>query len=64
MELMLLYLTVAWAVRDLAIAADGGVPATWSATVELGTLPPVVTTYRRHVHCGCSWADELVERAG
>jgi hypothetical protein len=56
-------LAAAWAVQDLATAADGGIPATWSATVAIGTLPPVVTTYRRHVHCGCSWADELVERA-
>jgi hypothetical protein len=52
-------LAVAWAVQDLATAADGGVPATWSATVALGSLPPVVTAYRRHVHCGCSWAEEL-----
>ena len=57
-------LAVGWAVHDLATAADGGVPATWSATVALMSLPPVATAYRRHVHCGCSWAEELVERAG
>ena len=26
--------------------AEGGVPATWSATVAMGQLPPTVTTYR------------------
>jgi len=56
-------LAAAWAVQDLATAADGDVPSTWSATVALGTLPPEVTAYRRHVHCGCSWAEVLVERA-
>jgi hypothetical protein len=56
-------LAVAWAVADLAAAVDGDTPATWSATVALAALPPSVTTYRRHLHCGCSWAEELVERA-
>jgi hypothetical protein len=56
-------MAIAWAVHDLARAADGGVPATWSATVALGGLPPVVTAYRRHVHCGCAWAEALTERA-
>jgi hypothetical protein len=57
-------LAVAWAVHDLAAAADGEVPATWSATIALATLPPAVTTYRRHLHCGCAWAEavEDVER--
>ncbi len=32
-------LAVAWAVHDLSTAADGGVPATWSATVSLGGAP-------------------------
>jgi hypothetical protein len=50
---------LAWAVHDLAIAAEGGVPASWSATVALGALPPVVTAYRRHLHCGCAWAEDL-----
>jgi len=57
-------LAVAWAVHDLAAAAEGGTPATWSATVAVAALPPAVTTYRRHVHCGCSWAEALVDRAG
>jgi hypothetical protein len=56
-------LAVAWAVHDLAVAADGHAPATWSATIALGALPPAVTTYRRHLHCGCAWAEELVDRA-
>jgi hypothetical protein len=38
-------------------------PATWSATVALGELPPTVTPYRRHLHCGCAWSEELVDRA-
>jgi hypothetical protein len=60
-------LLLAWAVHDLATAAEGGVPASWSATVALGALPPEVTAYRRHLHCGCAWADQLpdpVARAG
>jgi hypothetical protein len=57
-------LATGWVVHELATAADGGAPATWSATVALAVLPPVVTAYRRHLHCGCSWADELLERAG
>jgi hypothetical protein len=56
-------LAVAWAVRDLVTGAEGGVPAAWSATVELGLLPPRVTAYRRHLHCGCAWAEDLVDRA-
>lgn len=55
-------LTLAWAVHELATIAEGGVPATWSATVALATLPPLVTAYRRHPHCGCAW--DVVERAG
>ncbi|QIG43932.1 hypothetical protein G5V58_15170 [Nocardioides anomalus] len=52
-------LALAWAVRDLATAAEGGVPATWSSTIALGELPPELTAYHRHVHCGCTWAEEL-----
>ncbi len=52
-------LALGWAVRDLVTAAEGGVPAIWSATVALGALPPVLTAYRRHLHCGCAWADDL-----
>ncbi len=56
-------LAMAWAVRDLMTAADGGVPATWSATATLGPLPPTIRAYRRHLHCGCAWAEDLVDRA-
>ena len=28
----------------------------------LGALPPAVTAYRRHPHCGCAWADDLGRR--
>jgi hypothetical protein len=56
-------LALAWAVRDLAAGAEGGVPATWSATVAIDRLPPTVTTYRRHLHCGCAWAEDLVDLA-
>jgi hypothetical protein len=52
-------LALAWAVRDLGTAAEGGVPATWSSTVELGELPPAATAYRRHLHCGCAWTEDL-----
>jgi len=52
-------LALAWAVRDIGTAAEGGVPVTWSATVALGALPPVVTAYHRHLHCGCAWADDV-----
>ena len=55
-------LALAWAVHDLATAAEGGQPATWSATVSLAVLPPVITTYRRHPHCGCAW--DVVARTG
>ena len=56
-------LAMGWAVRELVTAVEGGLPAAWSATVTLGDLPPVVTTYRRHLHCGCAWSEELVDAA-
>jgi hypothetical protein len=56
-------LAAAWAVHDLVAAAEGDLPATWSATVALGELPPLVTAYSRHLHCGCAWAEELTDRA-
>ena len=37
--------------------AEGGAPATWSATVDLERAAAGVTTCRRHPHCGCAWAD-------
>jgi len=62
-DLALRTVALAWVVHDLALAAEGGRPSTWSATVLLTGLPPVQTSYRRHPHCGCAWADEAV-RAG
>jgi len=59
-DLALRTLALAWAVHDVATAAEGGRPSTWSATVRLDALPPVQTAYRRHPHCGCAWADEAV----
>ncbi|GAB2444458.1 hypothetical protein GCM10027062_25310 [Nocardioides hungaricus] len=50
-------MAAAWTVRDLLTFLDGGEPATWSATVELGpALPPRRRAWERHPHCGCSWA--------
>ncbi|MCY7394806.1 MAG: hypothetical protein LH468_01430, partial [Nocardioides sp.] len=49
-------LALAWAVQDLATAAEGHRPSSWSATVEIG--PDLATTRRvwtRHPHCGCVW---------
>jgi hypothetical protein len=59
-DLALRTLALAWAVHDVATAAEGSRPSTWSATVRLDALPPTVTAYRRHPHCGCAWADEAV----
>jgi hypothetical protein len=56
-------LALGWAVRDLVTAAEGSRPATWSATAALAVLPPVVTPYQRHLHCGCAWSEELVDAA-
>ena len=56
----LMALAVAWAVRDLVSFVDGDEPATWSATVSVGTgLVPTRTRFSRHPHCGCSWGDSL-----
>ncbi len=54
-------LALAWAVHDLATAAEGGRPSTWSASVRLDAMPPTLTAYRRHLHCGCAWADAVAE---
>jgi hypothetical protein len=54
-------LALAWAVHDLATAAEGDRPSTWSASVRLDALPPTVTAYRRHLHCGCAWADAVAQ---
>jgi hypothetical protein len=52
-------LALAWAVRDLAQAAQGLRPASWSATVRFEPDQPRVTAYARHPHCGCTWSDQL-----
>jgi hypothetical protein len=53
-------LAVAWAVREVRHYLDGHRPVTWSAEVALLDLPePRRTTWTRHPHCGCSWADGL-----
>ena len=53
-------LVAAWAVRDVLSLLDGGVPSTWSATVEVGTdLSPRRREWTRHPHCGCSWEVEV-----
>ena len=54
-------LTLAWAVNDLATAANGERPATWSAMVRVDRLPPQATSYRRHPYCGCAWAEGLLD---
>jgi len=47
------------AVSDLLTAAEGGRPASWSATLHLEAgQPPVLTAWLRHPHCGCTWADD------
>ncbi len=49
-------LAAAWAVRDVVRWVEGEQPSTWSATVDLDPmLAPVVTSWRRHPHCGCAW---------
>jgi len=58
-EPSLLALAWHWAARDLAQWAEGGRPASWSATVDIGCdLQVVREEWRRHPHCGCAW-DEL-----
>lgn len=52
-------LALSWAVRDVLTHLDGGVPSTWSATVEVGPdLHPVRRSWTRHPYCGCSWGDQ------
>ena len=53
-------LVVACAVRDVVHYLDGRRPVTWSAEVALLDRPePRRTSWTRHPHCGCSWADGL-----
>jgi hypothetical protein len=58
-------IALGWAVRDLVTFLEGGRPATWSATVQVGPeleLTPQV--WLRHHHCGCCWGDGLMAAAG
>lgn len=48
-------LGLAWAAREAAAFLAGGRPLTWSGTVDLGGLAPVVRRWQRHPHCGCAW---------
>lgn len=53
-----LAVALAWAVRDCVAFIDGAEPATWSTTVTFG--PGMLhdeTTWARHPHCGCAWAE-------
>ncbi|MDF9716614.1 hypothetical protein INN71_03975 [Nocardioides sp. ChNu-153] len=52
---------VGWAVSDVLRFVDGGLPTTWSATVDLDGAMPARTPWARHPWCGCSW-DEVEER--
>ncbi|WP_299051248.1 hypothetical protein [uncultured Nocardioides sp.] len=55
-------LAVAYAARDVVTWAEGGRPATWSATIEVsadaesGTTPRPVSP---HPCCGCGWGNHL-----
>lgn len=52
-------IALGWAAQDLRRWAGGETPATWSATVTIGTdLIPERRVWLRHPHCGCAW-DEL-----
>ncbi|GAB3082238.1 hypothetical protein [Nocardioides zeae] len=53
-----LALGAAVAARDVVRYVDGGVPLTWSATVEVfPDDPDEVRAWPRHPWCGCSWQD-------
>jgi hypothetical protein len=53
---------VAGAVVEVVSLVDGDRPVTWSATVTLDGLLPVVRPWSRHPHCGCTW--DALARAG
>lgn len=53
-----LELALVWAARDIATFLAGECPATWSATLDAHTSPPVPRFWPRHPDCGCCW-DEL-----
>ncbi|MDH2415216.1 hypothetical protein [Nocardioides sp. CER19] len=53
---------LALAVREVASYVDGDVPATWSASLLLGTSgAPVLREWARHPLCGCAWDVVLAE---
>lgn len=61
----LVWLSLAWAVRDLVSHLGGSRPATWSTTLQ---LPPDLVdaesvSWLRHPECGCSW-NQAVPGAG
>lgn len=48
------------AVRDLVTFVEGDQPATWSATITVGSpLDLTPTRWLRHPACGCAWGDAL-----
>jgi hypothetical protein len=55
---LLMHLAVLWAVCDLVTYVEGGLPATWSATVDVDpALALERREWTRHPRCGCSWGD-------
>ena len=55
-DAVLAHAAAALAVRDLTSYAEGDRPATWSATITVGTdLALPTRLWTRHPHCGCSW---------
>lgn len=53
---LLLGLALAWAVQDLATAAEGSRPSSWSTSIRIA--PDLATDrrpWRRHAYCGCAW---------
>ncbi|WP_157571538.1 hypothetical protein [Nocardioides alkalitolerans] len=49
-------LALAWAVRELATYVEGGLPTTWSTTLDIDASGlPRATRWPRHPWCGCSW---------
>ena len=57
---LLMRLALALAVRDLASYVEGGLPATWSATVAVEPdLRLEREEWTRHPRCGCAWGEGL-----
>ncbi|WP_309648087.1 hypothetical protein [Nocardioides sp.] len=58
-------MALAWAARDVVRFVEGAQPSTWSTSFDLGPLvAPVGRLWSRHPHCGCSWDEALLGRAG